>query len=71
MTTLYLERPGRSPNCENCEAIKKGDQEGTCLVCGAVWSLERTNVPHHFAGETNLETMAGSPYRAAYSFRVF
>ena len=24
-----------------------------------------------FAGETNVETMAGSSYRPAYSFRVF
>ena len=24
-----------------------------------------------FAGETNVETMAGSSYRSAYSFRVF
>ena len=24
-----------------------------------------------FAGETNVETVAGSPYRSAYSFRVF
>ena len=69
---LRREIPGKTDDCPNCLAIAKGDMEGTCLCCGAVWSSEppKPQAPT-FAGETNVEIMAGSPYRSAYSFRVF
>ena len=70
---LHLEIPGKTDDCQNCTAIANGDQEGTCLCCGAVWGVETSNprVPN-FAGETNLETNPdGSSYKSRHSFRVF
>lgn len=69
---IHLESPGKAVDCQNCRAIARSDREGTCLCCGAVWGSEVTKpIVPHFAGETNVETMAGSSYRSAYSFRVF
>ena len=70
--TLHREIAGKTDDCLNCLNIAKGEEEGTCLCCGAVWShvQAKPSVPT-FAGETNVETVAGSPYRSAYSFRVF
>ena len=46
-----------------------------CERCGGQGYLPRVwrrgTEAATFAGETNVETMAGSSYRSAYSFRVF
>ena len=54
---LHREIPGKTDDCLNCLAISKGDEEGTCLCCGAVWGSETPKLKAAtFAGETNVET---------------
>lgn len=60
-------------DCPDCGKLQTHCfTHGTKTVCNCQDNREddRTGPPH-FAGETNVEIIAGSSYRSAYSFRVF